>query len=290
MARRDLPLSKDASARFLPWLVAFMVYLAVLALAASLIVGKTVERWDSGLSGRLTVQIPPAEGEGRDAVMEARIDQVVEILTSTQGVDQVRVLDQDDMNDLLGPWLGEDLDQDQLPLPQLVAVTVTEAFDLATLQSRLETVVPGAVADDHQRWLGNIKKLSRSIVIASAIVVFLVGLAAVITVIFVTRTGLAIHRSIIELLHLMGAQDHYIAGQFQSTAFKLGITGGLGGLVFALLTILGQFMGDSDGALFPEVIFSPIDWLLLATPPLITTLIAMITARRTVLKTLARMP
>ena len=66
MARRDLPLSKDASARFLPWLVAFMVYLAVLALAASLIVGKTVERWDSGLSGR-AMGVPGSPRKCRDA-------------------------------------------------------------------------------------------------------------------------------------------------------------------------------------------------------------------------------
>ena len=35
--RSDLPLDKDALSRFLPWLIAFMVFLAVLAMANALL-------------------------------------------------------------------------------------------------------------------------------------------------------------------------------------------------------------------------------------------------------------
>ena len=54
----DVPLARDASQRFLPWLVAFMVYLAVLAFLGALAVHKGIQRWDSGLAGHLTVEIP----------------------------------------------------------------------------------------------------------------------------------------------------------------------------------------------------------------------------------------
>ena len=59
----DVPLARDASQRFLPWLVAFMVYLAVLAFLGALTVHKGIQRWDSGLAGHLTVEIPPPQGE-----------------------------------------------------------------------------------------------------------------------------------------------------------------------------------------------------------------------------------
>ena len=58
LTSREVPLDRDASVRFLPWLVAFMVYLAALALTAGMAMQKLVLRWDQGLAGRLTVQLP----------------------------------------------------------------------------------------------------------------------------------------------------------------------------------------------------------------------------------------
>ena len=55
--RTDLPLDRDPSGRFLPWLVALMVYLAALALVCAMAMAKMVERWDTGLSGTITVQV-----------------------------------------------------------------------------------------------------------------------------------------------------------------------------------------------------------------------------------------
>ncbi|MCI0451490.1 MAG: alcohol dehydrogenase catalytic domain-containing protein, partial [Candidatus Latescibacteria bacterium] len=44
-------------------------------------------------------------------------------------------------------------------------------------------------------------------------IIGIIGLAAILIVIFVTRTGLAIHRRVIEIVHLVGARDSYIARQ-----------------------------------------------------------------------------
>ena len=82
--QRDVPLDKDASARFLPWLIAFMVYLATLALAAAIAVSNVAQAWDSGLAGKLTVQVPPASDGGRDQTQ--RIDAVLDALRQTPGV------------------------------------------------------------------------------------------------------------------------------------------------------------------------------------------------------------
>src|SRR3546814_6586819 len=69
------------------------------------------------------------------------------------------------------------------------------------------------------------------------VVVLLVVLAASIMVAFVTRMGLAAHQRSIELLHMLGAQDSYVARQFQNHALRFGLRGGLIGLLGALPTL-----------------------------------------------------
>jgi cell division transport system permease protein len=55
----DLPLRHDAASRFVPYLIAVMVYLAALALAGAMLIASAVGDWTSGLRGTLTVQILP---------------------------------------------------------------------------------------------------------------------------------------------------------------------------------------------------------------------------------------
>lgn len=290
----DLPLSRDASGRFLPWLVAFMVYLATLALVASMIMNALVDRWDQGLADRLTVQIPAPGAGAEPGEREARIDSAIDVLTSTPGVAGVSVLEEEEISALLDPWLGEAELARELPLPSLIAVTLDpdNPAKLATLKVRLEAAVPGAVVDDHQRWVGGLVSLTRSIDVIAALVVLLVGMAAIITVVFVTRTGLAIHRNVIELLHLIGAQDSYVARQFQNHAMKLGFKGGILGFGAAVATVFGAgFLLSSSGrVLLPDFAFGVREWIMLCALPLLATLVAMLTARWTVLRTLARFP
>ena len=75
--RADLPFERDQATRFLPWIVALMVFLGALALAAAIAIGSSIERWDNNLAGRITVQVP-AEQASPDAL--ARL---LDALTST---------------------------------------------------------------------------------------------------------------------------------------------------------------------------------------------------------------
>jgi cell division transport system permease protein len=125
--------------------------------------------------------------------------------------------------------------------------------------------------------------------------VALIGAVAVSTVIFITRTGLMIHAPIVDLLHAMGAADSYIAGQFQRHAFRLGLRGGIIGLVPALLGFgvirLAAEQGGSVAAdLAPGLALPILAWAVLALLPLGMALVGLATARVTVLRTLARMP
>ena len=291
--RTDLPLDRDPSGRFLPWLIALMVYLAALALVCAMAMGKMVERWDSGLSGSITVQVPPPETSAPGA-QEAVIVKVVELLLDTKGVHSAEVLEADEIATLLEPWLGAGAAYGELPLPTLISVGVDPAAapDYSDLARRLARVAPGALLDDHQSWLGQLLDLARTIELVAALIVFLVGASAVAMVVFATRMGLAIHGRVIELLHLIGALDSYVAREFETHALKLALRGGVFGLLLAIATValVAHLFERLESVLLPELTLSPVEWAALAALPLAISVVAMLTARFTVLGNLGRMP
>ena len=292
LQRSDVPLERDASGRFLPWLIAFMVYLAALSLASVMAAHKITARWDQGLSARLTVQVPPPDPAVGREDMADHVAEVQASLLATPGIAYAEVLPEERIEALLRPWLGDGVLGDNLPLPALIAVETDRGtpLDLGALAVRLERVAPGATIDDHQQWLGNVLDLAETIETVAAMVVLAVSFCAVITVIFVTRTGLAIHRQVIELLHLIGAQDSYIARQFQGHALRLGLVGGAMGLVLALFTVIliGYLLERTQSGLLPSLTLSAGQVLVLLSLPVATGAVAMITARLTVLLNLTR--
>jgi cell division transport system permease protein len=287
--RSDLPLDRDPSGRFLPWLVAVMVYLAALALICAVAANKIVERWDQGLSGQMTVQVPFSESPG-----DKSADEILAVLRSTAGILEAEILGADEVARLLEPWLGSGAAYQDLPMPILIAVRVDPAAppDMSTLRRRLTQIAPGTVLDDHQSWLGKLLDVARSVQLVAILVVGLVGASAVTMVIFATRMGLSVHGRVIELLHLIGAQDSYVARQFQAHALRLALRGGVLGLLLAVLTVVvvANLLGRGDVLGIPELTPLSIEWSLLPLLPLVVAVIAMITARLTVLRTLGRMP
>ena len=296
MARsRDLPLDQDGSARFLPWLVALMVYLAALTIAGGAILHDAVQTWDAGLAGTLTVELP--RGANGAAVPQDRIDATLKLPGQIPGVAQATRLDGPAETRLLAPWLGQDVDVSALPLPVLIDVQLKPgvAVDADTLAQRLRIVAPGTTVESHGSWLDRLFRIARLVQIGAAAVVVLIGLVAVVTVIFTTRTGLAIHAPVVELVHLIGASDAYVARQFQWHAFRLGLGGGGIGLVMTLVSFAAlkwtaeQGLLPGETALLPAFHLPLAGWIAVLALPLVMGLVALVTARHTVLRTLGRM-
>jgi len=53
--RTDLPLDRDSTARFLPWIIGFMVYLAMIAATIALVVDHATQRWQRDLGGQVVL-------------------------------------------------------------------------------------------------------------------------------------------------------------------------------------------------------------------------------------------
>ena len=292
--RNDVPLNRDASSKLLPWLIAVMVYLATMSLVIAITMNKLADRWDQGLSNSLTIQVPTGSSPAELLSIEKKI-KVVEIeLMKLANIEKVEKLNDEELNKLMEPWLGKDVLLHDLPIPFLISVELekTSVKTIDAINKILNEKLPSASIDDHQRWLGNLLGLAKIIQIVSLLVVVLVGGAAALMVILVTRMGLAIHKQVVELFHHMGAHDSYIASRFQLHALKMSIAGGFSGLLLAGLTIasFSSLLGQANSAILPTLTFSAGEWGLLLLMPLCASLIAMMTARLTVLRSLALMP
>jgi len=287
--RYDLPLGGDLSGRFLPWVVALTVYLSAMGGAGMIALGDALRDWTGSLAGTLTLQVPADTSA-------ARMDMTVAVLRQTRGVVMAQPLDKAEAARLLEPWLGQAVPIDLLPLPLLVDIRVdpNAAIDYTGLLQRLHSVVPEARLDDHRLWLARLRSFAVRVQTVLAAVVAVVIVLTLLSVVFVVSTGLAIHRQVVELLHLLGAADAYVARQFQLHALRLGLAGGAIGAAAALVTLVALATAVAALALPPELgVLGLADWrvwLLLILVVIGAGVAAMVTARATVLRRLARLP
>ena len=290
LRRSEIPFWREKSERFIPLIISLMVFLAALALATTMALDGAARQWLQGAAGTLTVQIPAPPTAVSKAEESVRIATVLSVLEAMPSVERAVVLPRHEIAKLLEQWLGEGNVSDRLPLPTVVDVKIAPdtKLDIEDVRRRLAAVVSGTSIDHHEQWLNKLVRLAQSVQFIGIAVVFLIGLAAIAIIIFATRAGLAVHREIIEVLHVIGARDSYIAGQFQGHALWLGLRGGIYGLVLALATffLLTQLAVGLEGPFWTHLAFSESAWIPLALLPVATALITTVTARITVLQAL----
>jgi cell division transport system permease protein len=288
MLRSDIPLDRNAAGLFLPAIIGFMVFLAGLAFAGSMAVDNLLAQWRSSIDSAFTVQLPAVEGESAEAAA-ARRQAALDVIGGIRGVASATLLSEADKARLLAPWLGAEAGALNLPLPDLIAVALAPGsrVDLAALSAALQQASPGAGIDDHGRWRDAMAGVTRGADLALLGLLLLIGGAAALTVVFVTRAGLSAHRRVIEILHLIGAHDGYIAGQFQRHALSRGLLGGLIGAGAAAAVFLGaeRFLPALGGI---ALMLGAAQWAAFGLLPLAGALLAMATARYTVLRALRR--
>ena len=287
--KTDLPLSEDASTRFVPWIVGVMAYLAALALAVTLMLSNIVAEWSAGLEDTLTIQVPDPEDATADQ-NDGRLLSAVRVLLATPGVESARPIPLNEIAEMLEPWLGASAKSDDLPLPRVIDVQLVESteIDIDALSTALDKAVPGASVEDHVAWRNTLVLLFRALEIVAIIIIFLIGTVALAAILFTTRCILAVHHEIVEVLHLIGAHDNYIADQFQKHAFGVALKGGIGGTAFAIATLLiiVFLTRDLDASLLPPAGLKWWHWLVLAALPVAEAYGAMFTARITIMRVL----
>lgn len=227
VGRQQSPIVPRATVvgRSLVFVTAVMAFLACLALGTAWAASRAAQSWTVDAAREVTVQLKPAEGIDPDSQTEAAL----RIVRATRGVLAARALSKEENARMLEPWLGAGLDLDELPVPRLVALTLDPVVpaDTAALASQLAQEVPGAALDDHRTWQAQVRSLAGWVVFAAfAVLVLMLG-ATMAIIVFATRGAMAGNRSIVEVLHLVGARQDFIAREFQRHFLVLGLKGGL---------------------------------------------------------------
>ena len=295
--RYDLPLNQGTGARFMILLVGLMTFLAMIALMATFILNDITAHWSSGLENRLTIEIPAVDKDGnirKNDDIKALSQDVKNALIADTNIKTIEIMQQDEIQELVSPWLGDDIVLEDMPLPGLISLHLKQRDEekLQAIKSAVKNVASDITVDAHESWLSDILSLAGSLKISAALVTLIIGFTTVTAIAGAIRSRMAEHQADIELLHLMGASDLYITKQLQRHAVILTVKGAFYGvaggfLVLGLLYLIGQ--SQSEG-LLPQTSFSGLQTLTLVALPVILGAIAAQTARVTVLRVLGEMP
>ncbi|HTK34657.1 MAG TPA: FtsX-like permease family protein [Caulobacteraceae bacterium] len=278
----------DGRDRALVFVVATLCFLACLTVLVALAGDRAAQGWRGDLAASATVQVRP---KGDESPSEAAA-RAAEALAAVKGVTEARVLDRAVAQRLLEPWLGKGNIPEDLPLPLLVTLDLDPAAPAspAAMNAALQQAGVDAELDDHSRWMKEVERAGFVVRAAALAACALTALAAAAVIAFATRAGLAARRDVVEVLHLTGARDGFVAGLFQRRFAALAARAGTyGTLAAAVMAALARAFGGVEG--FTPVL--PLAWadILACIPcPLLAAAVAAVSARRTALSILRAEP
>ena len=285
--RRLLPEGRIAGP--MPWVIAIMRFLSVLAAALGLGLNSAAARLDANVGHRITVQVIEANPDARERQAQAALA----ALRAFPGVIEVRRIADADLAEMLEPWLGAGGMEADLPLPAMIDADLTpEAHGrVPQIRSALAGAAPSARVDDNAQWLSPLARLVAALKwLSLGLVLLMVGATAA-TVVLAARAALDTHRSTIEVLHLMGATDLQVARLFQRRIALDALFGSLVGLVAALgaIVMIGNRVRDLGSELLGAAQLPDSAWLILLSLPVAGVALAMLVARMAILRALGRL-
>ena len=271
------------------WLTSFtagaMTFLAVFALALSLASGRLANRWADALDRTATVRISAPADQ-----MALQTKAVLDVLKTTPGIATATALTQDEQRKLLEPWFGPDLPLDDLPLPQLIAVTEAAAgYDAEGLRQRLTAEAPGAVLDDHLRWRRPMAEAAGRLRLLGYLSIVLIGATMAAMITLAASAALAANAQVIKVLRLVGARDSYIARAFVRRFTLRAVSGSLTGAVLGTIGVAVLPAQDPAGGFLTGLGFTGLSWLLPLTLPPLAALVAFLATRTAAFRTLKRL-
>ena len=257
-----------------------------------LCLGLTLDTWmgpaAASLRDTLSVQIP-AQANREQA--EKRVAAALERLPEARNV---RLLSDTEVTALVRPWLGlDDAALNHLDLPAVFEVSLThQAGDASALQRQLNTLAPGTTVDTQAEWAEKFARLTHAVQIilyalAASIVAALTGM-----MVFTSRAAMKLHAGTVRMLHAIGADDSYIARQFQQNALALSLRGAVPGVCAAGLgyAALGFYISRLDAPALPPLTLTFHHLAMLAALPFACACVAWVAVRIATFAQLSHLP
>lgn len=264
---KPTPLLPESDAReaALFFVVAALCFLAVLAALTARGTYTAAKAWSAQVEGQMTVRLMDTDRRG--------VEEAAEIVRNIDGVASARALSQEDLEELLAPSFGPGGIPQGVPLPLLIAVETTadnpaSADDVNTALSARGF---NAVAEAHSTYAAEARKALQTLRMAAIGIVVLLAATAIAVIAFATHAALLARKDIVDVLHLAGAEDSFIARLFERRFWTLGLRAGAAGSIAALaVTAMIIFSARSAGAqsyLLPQLSLDFWDLVILAVTP-----------------------
>ena len=272
------------------WVIAIMIALTVIAAAGGLALGNLANSARAGLSGAITVQVVEASAR----IKQAKVEQVIDTLVEDPAVSSLRAVPEEELSDLLEPWLGSIESGDAVPVPALIDVQLGRAADeaeVARLQALLDSNVTGARVDAQSDWLKPVYSALAALQYLALGLIVLLALTSSAAVWLASRSAFASHRETVEIVHLLGGTDEQIARIFQRSVGIDAFLGGAIGLALGALAvwIIGAQFSALDSGMVAGGNLRMFDLVLIAAIPVVGVALAVLTARITVMSALRQM-
>lgn len=273
----------------MPWIIAIMMFLTLLAAAAGLGLGYALVQMRSQLAGGYTVQIV----EANPAARARQVGKVIAFLKRQDEVKDISAVPEEQLRAQLEPWIGVDVHEDELPIPALIDIEVrapTAPAAIDSLREGLGAIAPSARMESHGNYLAPVERLMRGLMWLSAGLVALMMVMTGAVATMAARSAHATHRSTIDIMHLLGATDIQVARLFQRRMTLDAMFGAVVGSLAAVTALLLLARGLADmGSELTAMIVLP--WrlaLVLLGVPVFAVLVAAVAARITVTRALER--
>ncbi|MDF0598938.1 cell division protein FtsX [Psychromarinibacter halotolerans] len=268
------------------WLTLFtsgaMAFLAVFALALSLATGRLATSWGNELARTATVRISAPAGQE-----DAQVRAAVQVLETTPGIAEVRILTDEEQRGLLEPWFGPDLPIDALPVPRLIEVIEDgDGYDPEGLRLRLTAEAPGAVLDDHTRWRRPLVTAANRLRTLGLLSILLIGAATAAMITLAANAALAANAQVIRVLRLVGARDVYIARAFVRRFTLRAVTGAAAGTAAGMVAVALLPSASVEGGFLTGLGFQGWHWLWPLVIPLLAAAVAFAATRAAAFRTL----
>lgn len=294
--KNEITADDDETSAFMYVLSSIYMYLFVVVLAIVLAINAMADNWEKDIMGSITVQIIPMVDENKHIDAEKTLEQqnkVLQFMENLTVVSSVEVLDGATVEKLMKPWLGDRVDISSLPIPVLLDVKLKPNVEVNydEITRGLGMVSQNASIDNHRLWLNRLIKFASSLKNIALSVLLMVIVICAFSIYYSTRTSLEIHSDTIEILHIIGARDDYIAKQYALNFAKIGLFSGILGLLVAVpcIYLVGKYGISTGSGLISGAKLSGFAWGLIMTTPLFSCLYSMGTSYLTVRKSLEKL-
>jgi len=294
--KNEITSEDEETSTFMYVLSSIYMYLFVVVLAIVMAINAMAGNWEKDIMGSITVQIIPVEDENKHIDENKTLEQqnkVLQFMENLSSVASVKILDADTVEKLMKPWLGDRVDISALPIPALLDVKLKPGADINydEITRGLGMVSSNASIDNHRLWLNRLLKFASSLKNIALAVLFMVVVICAFSIYYSSKTSLEIHSDTIEILHIIGAKDDYIAQQYAKNFAKIGLFSGILGLLAAIpcIYLVGKYGISTGSGLISGARLSGLSWGIIMITPLFSCLYSMGTSYLTVKKSLEKM-